>query len=78
MKTPITDRESVLPDSHVVPTMSVEHAGQAAFQFGRSKSYDEARRYLATDGAEGLPVIRFGSLAEFVRGRAKSTVSQAR
>lgn len=30
------------------------------FGWGRSQSYEQARRWLATDGAEGLPVLRHG------------------
>ncbi len=49
----------MIPDPQVEPTLSVERAG-ALFGLGRSKSYTEAHRYLATDGAEGLPALRFG------------------
>jgi len=50
---------SSLPDPRVQPTMTVEAAG-AVLDLGRSKAYVEARRFEATDGAEGLPVLRFG------------------
>ena len=39
--------------------MTVEDGGRF-LGFGRAKAYQEANRYLATDGAEGLPVVRFG------------------
>jgi hypothetical protein len=41
------------------PTLDVERAG-ALCGLGRSKAYSEAARFLATNGAEGLPVLRFG------------------
>ena len=41
------------------PTLSVEQAGRL-LGLGRSTAYVEARRYLATDGREGLPALRFG------------------
>jgi hypothetical protein len=48
------------PDPRIEPTIDVERAGRVFFGFSRAKSYAEARRYEATGGAEGLPVIRFG------------------
>gem|GEM_PF-7077513 len=32
----------------------------ALFGLGRSKSYEEAKRYIASGGREGLPTIAFG------------------
>jgi hypothetical protein len=49
----------MLPDPQERPTLTVSEAG-ALFGLGRSKSYDEARRYLRTGGTEGLPVLEFG------------------
>ena len=49
----------MIPDPREKPTLTVEEADQL-FQLGRSKAYEEAQRWLATDGPEGLPVIRFG------------------
>ena len=40
------------------PTLAVEEAGRF-LGFGRAKSYEEARRFLAT-GEQGLPCVRFG------------------
>lgn len=48
-----------LPRPEDQPTLDVEIAG-AALGLGRTKAYVEARRFLATEGREGLPVIRFG------------------
>lgn len=48
-----------LPDPLLEPTVSVE-VGGALFGLRRSKSYVEARRYIDTNGAEGLPAITFG------------------
>jgi hypothetical protein len=52
-------RAITVPDPKVCPTLGVEEAGEL-LGFGRAKSYQEAARYIATDGAEGLPVMRFG------------------
>ena len=48
-----------LPDPQERPTLPVPEAGEI-IGFGRAKSYQEAARYLATDGAEGMPVVKFG------------------
>ncbi len=48
-----------VPDPRSRPTISVKEAG-LLFGFGKSKSYDEAHRYLCSGGREGLPTIRFG------------------
>ncbi len=37
--------------------LTVEEAARV-LRIGRSKAYEQARRYLATDGADGLPVVR--------------------
>lgn len=50
---------SSVPDPFTSPTISVTEAG-ALFGFGRSKAYQEARRFLATEGTHGLPTIAFG------------------
>jgi hypothetical protein len=50
---------TALPDPVAEPTISVERAG-ALCGLGRSKSYLEARRYVDSDGAVGLPAIAFG------------------
>jgi hypothetical protein len=42
-------------------TISVEKAGRL-FGLGRTASYEQARLYVATNGTEGLPVLRFGRL----------------
>lgn len=49
----------MLPDPSQRPWLKVEEAG-ALFGFHRSKSYEEARRWVRTGGAEGVPTIRFG------------------
>ena len=48
-----------LPHPREIPTLSVPEAGMF-LDLGRAASYVAAERYLATDGAEGLPVIRTG------------------
>jgi hypothetical protein len=50
---------TALPDPAAEPTISVE-VGGALCGLRRSKSYLEARRYIDTNGAEGLPAIAFG------------------
>lgn len=48
-----------LPDPTETPVLSVEEAGRI-LGFGRSRSYEEAKRFIDTGGAEGLPVMKFG------------------
>lgn len=48
-----------IPNPRSQPTMSVIDAGRL-FGFGKTKSYEEAHRYLRTGGAAGLPAIAFG------------------
>lgn len=59
----------MLPDPADHPTLSVEAAG-ALFGLGRACAYSEAARYIATGGAEGLPVIRFGRRLRVPTARA--------
>lgn len=49
----------MIPDPRTTPTLTVEEAG-AFLRLGRTKAYSEARRFLATNGTEGLPVVAFG------------------
>jgi hypothetical protein len=49
----------IVPDPRSRPTLPVQEAGRL-FGFGKTKSYDEAHRYLRSGGREGLPTIRFG------------------
>ena len=49
--------KEVMSEEPVV--LTVEEAARV-LRIGRSAAYEQARRYLATGGAEGLPVIRFG------------------
>jgi hypothetical protein len=41
----------------------------AVIRIGRTVAYQLARRYLDTDGREGLPVVRFGKQLRFPRCR---------
>jgi hypothetical protein len=43
------------------PAMLTVVEAAAILRIGRSLAYDLARRYEVTGGAEGLPVVRFGS-----------------
>ena len=64
---------SVVRADFVVPVddrppdfLTVEEAG-AVLRFSRGKAYELAREYLATGGASGMPVIRFGRLLRVPR-----------
>jgi hypothetical protein len=46
--------------------LSVEQARQV-LGIGRSLAYGEVRRYLATDGREGIPAVRIGSAIRIPR-----------
>lgn len=39
--------------------LTVEEAARV-LRIGRSAAYEQARRYLSTNGGEGLPVLRLG------------------
>ena len=54
MKRNQASNEAVPPDF-----LTVEEAG-AVLRIGRTTAYREARRFFATDGADGLPVVRYG------------------
>ena len=43
------------------PALLTVTEAAGALRISRSLAYQLARTYVATDGAEGLPVIRFGS-----------------
>lgn len=49
----------MIPDPRAQPTLDVETGGRLC-GLGRTKAYEQARRWLDTDGAEGLPCIAFG------------------
>lgn len=49
----------MIPDPAEQPTLDVEVAGRFV-GLGKTKSYEEANRFIRTKGAEGLPAIRFG------------------
>ena len=46
-------------DDRAPDFLTVEEAA-AVLRIGRSKAYELAREYLATDGVSGMPVIRLG------------------
>lgn len=50
----------MMPDPNERPTMGVKEAGRI-LEISEATAYEAARRYLATDGREGLPVIRLGA-----------------
>jgi len=47
----------VTPDEPAV--LTVEEAARV-LRIGRSAAYEQARRFIATGGAEGLPALRLG------------------
>jgi hypothetical protein len=49
----------MIPDPREQPTISVEEAAHI-LGLGRTVAYMQANRFLATDGAEGIPALRFG------------------
>lgn len=53
----VGDEHPALEDLPLV--LTVEEAA-AVLRIGRSAAYDQARVFRATNGAEGLPVIRVG------------------
>ena len=48
--------------------LTVEQAA-AIVRIGRTKAYELARRYVATDGSDGLPAIRIGKQLRVPRAR---------
>lgn len=50
------------------PFLTVEEAAKR-LRIGRTLAYQLARRYRSTDGAEGLPVVAFGSVLRVPRAR---------
>jgi hypothetical protein len=52
---------------------TVEEAAEIV-RIGRTLAYQEAARFMATDGAEGLPVIRVGRLLRVPRARLEAWV----
>jgi hypothetical protein len=51
----------VTTKSDLAPFLTILEAA-AMLRIGRTAAYEQARRYLATDGREGLPVVRLGRM----------------
>jgi hypothetical protein len=51
--------DTAIPDPRVKPTLTVAEAG-SLLGLCRSRAYEEARRFLSSSGAEGLPTLAFG------------------
>ena len=49
-------------DSGSWPLFFTVEEAAGVLRIGRSCAYAQAQRYLATNGAEGLPVVRLGRL----------------
>lgn len=45
----------------------------AVLQLGRSTTYELVRRYLATDGAAGIPAVRVGGQLRIPRARLEES-----
>lgn len=56
--------------------MTVEEAA-AALRVGRRLAYEQARLYLATGGAEGLPVLRLGRCLRVPRAKLEELLTAA-
>jgi hypothetical protein len=52
--------------AHLPLMLTVEQA-RNVLGIGRSLAYSEVRRYLATDGREGIPAVRIGSAIRIPR-----------
>ena len=52
--------------AHLPLMLTVEQA-RDVLGIGRSLAYSEVRRYLATDGREGIPAVRIGSAIRIPR-----------
>jgi len=50
-----------------LPLMLTLAEAAAVLRIGRTSAYDEARQYLASGGATGIPVIRIGRLLRVPR-----------
>lgn len=50
----------------LAPFLTIPEAA-ALLRIGRTAAYEQARRYLATGGREGLPVVRLGRLLRVPR-----------
>ncbi len=50
-----------LPDPEVQPTMALWPDVAEAYGISRNTAYAMAKRYEETGGAEGIPVLRFGT-----------------
>ncbi|MBI2169873.1 MAG: helix-turn-helix domain-containing protein [Actinobacteria bacterium] len=54
-----THELSSTPLGELPPVLTVEEAAKV-LRIGRGAAYELARRYRATEGREGLPVVSFG------------------
>lgn len=53
------ERQPEVGTAEALAVMTVEEAARV-LRIGRSAAYEQARRYLATGGTQGLPVVRLG------------------
>ncbi len=62
------------PPDHRPAVLTVEEAA-AALRIGRRLAYEQAARYLATGGAEGLPVVRLGRCLRVPRAKLEALLA---
>jgi hypothetical protein len=62
------------PPDHRHAVLTVEEAA-AALRIGRRLAYEQAARYLATGGAEGLPVVRLGRCLRVPRAKLEALLA---
>jgi hypothetical protein len=67
-----------MPAEHVVgevaPDLLTVEEAAAVLRIGRTSAYELARRWLATDGADGLPVQRIDGLLRVSRYRLEELI----
>lgn len=61
-------------DGGTAPDLLTVEEAAAVLRIGRTSAYELARRGLATDGADGLPVQRIGGLLRVSRYRLEAMI----
>ncbi len=71
---PTAAEATTAPPDHRHAVLTVEEAA-AALRIGRRLAYEQAARYLATGGAEGLPVVRLGRCLRVPRAKLEALLA---
>ncbi len=71
---PTAAEATTAPPDHRHAVFTVEEAA-AALRIGRRLAYEQAARYLATGGAEGLPVVRLGRCLRVPRAKLEALLA---